>query len=131
VLVSATREVGLRSRAEIVAMLRSRGLHAWADWVERDLPDLVDTSRNAALLRTLDIDPAALGNLRSGGLDPEIRSWLLIHGSYCHGLRPRARQIRHTYEAEIAPLTECSRAGYPHRRNVSFGMSCAQVRIPG
>jgi hypothetical protein len=46
-------------KAEIVATLRSRGLHARADWVDRELPELVDTYRNAALLRTLDIDPAA------------------------------------------------------------------------
>ena len=47
-------------RAEIVAALRSRGLHARADWVDRELPALVDTERNAALLRTLDIDPASM-----------------------------------------------------------------------
>jgi hypothetical protein len=47
-------------KAEIVATLRSRGLHARADWVDRELPELVDTYRNAALLRTLDIDPAAM-----------------------------------------------------------------------
>jgi len=47
-------------RAEIVAMLRSRRLHARADWVHRVLPELVDTYHNAALLRTLDIDPAAI-----------------------------------------------------------------------
>src|SRR6266511_3223329 len=47
-------------KAEIVATLRSRGLHTRADWVDRELPELVDTYRNAALLRTLDIDPAAM-----------------------------------------------------------------------
>jgi hypothetical protein len=47
-------------KAEIVATLRSRGLHARADWVDRELPELVDTYRNAGLLRTLAIDPAAL-----------------------------------------------------------------------
>jgi hypothetical protein len=45
-------------KAEIVAMLRSRGLHARADWVDRELSELVDIDRNAALLRTLDIVPA-------------------------------------------------------------------------
>ena len=49
-------------RAEIVATLRSRGLHARADWVDRELPELVDTHGNAALLRTLDIDPAAMSS---------------------------------------------------------------------
>jgi hypothetical protein len=35
-------------KAEIVATLRSRGLHARADWVDRALPELVDTHLNAA-----------------------------------------------------------------------------------
>lgn len=47
-------------KAEIIAVLRSRGLNARADWVDRDLPRLVDTYKNAALLQMLDIDPAAM-----------------------------------------------------------------------
>jgi hypothetical protein len=47
-------------KAEIIATLRSRGLHARADWVDRQLPRLVDTYKNDSLLRTLDIDPAAM-----------------------------------------------------------------------
>jgi hypothetical protein len=47
-------------KAEILAILRSRGLHARADWVDRTLPEVVDTDKNAALLQTLNIDPAAL-----------------------------------------------------------------------
>jgi hypothetical protein len=47
-------------KAEIIAILRSRGLHARADWVDRELPRFVDTYKNAALLRTLDIDAAAI-----------------------------------------------------------------------
>jgi hypothetical protein len=47
-------------KAEILSMLRSRGLHARADWVERELPDLVDTGRNAALLKMLGVDPGAI-----------------------------------------------------------------------
>lgn len=47
-------------KAEIVATLRARGLDARADWVDRELPDLVDTYKNGALLRMLDIDPAAI-----------------------------------------------------------------------
>jgi hypothetical protein len=56
---NVTRTVRV-DKAEIVATLRSRGLHARADWVDRELPALVDTERNAALLRTLDIDPASM-----------------------------------------------------------------------
>jgi hypothetical protein len=45
-------------KAEIIAALRSRGLHARADWVDRELPDLVDTYKNGALLQMLGVDPA-------------------------------------------------------------------------
>ena len=47
-------------KAEIVAALRSRGLDARADWVDGELPELVDTYRNAALLQMLGIDPAGM-----------------------------------------------------------------------
>ena len=47
-------------KTEIISALRSRGLNARADWVDRELPELVDTYRNAALLRTLNVDPAAM-----------------------------------------------------------------------
>jgi hypothetical protein len=40
----------------VVATLRSRDLHGRADWVEKELPALIDTARNASLLRTLGID---------------------------------------------------------------------------
>jgi hypothetical protein len=47
-------------KADIISVLRPRGLNARADWVDRELPGLVDTYKNAALLRMLDVDPAAL-----------------------------------------------------------------------
>ncbi|GAB3980694.1 hypothetical protein V1634_28045 [Plantactinospora veratri] len=47
-------------RAEIVARLRARGLSARADWVDRQLPRMVDTNLNGSLLRTLDIQPATM-----------------------------------------------------------------------
>jgi integrase len=43
-------------KAEIVAILRSRGLHARADSVDRTLPPTIDTCKNGSLLRMLDID---------------------------------------------------------------------------
>jgi hypothetical protein len=43
-------------KAKIVAALRQRGLDARADWVDRELPTLVDTYKNASLLQTLNID---------------------------------------------------------------------------
>jgi hypothetical protein len=50
----------LIDKAEIISVLRSRGLHARADWVDRELPELVDTYKNGALLQMLDVDPAAI-----------------------------------------------------------------------
>jgi hypothetical protein len=47
-------------KAEVVKILRSRGLHDRADWVDRELPELVDTHKNRALLEMLGIDPAAI-----------------------------------------------------------------------
>ncbi len=47
-------------KADIIASLRSRGLHARADWVDRQLPRIVDTHKNGSLLRMLDIDPEGL-----------------------------------------------------------------------
>jgi hypothetical protein len=50
-------------KTRVVATLRSRGLHSRADWVEKDLPALIDTKKHASLLGTLGIDADAL---RSG-----------------------------------------------------------------
>ncbi len=47
-------------KAQIVSILRLRGLDARADWAERTLPDIVDTVANASLLNTLAIDPESL-----------------------------------------------------------------------
>jgi hypothetical protein len=47
-------------RAQIIKVLRSRGLHDRADWASRELPQLVDTHRNSSLLRMLQIDPIAM-----------------------------------------------------------------------
>jgi len=45
-------------KAQIISALRSRGLDDRAAWVERELPDLVETGKNAALLKMLGVDPA-------------------------------------------------------------------------
>lgn len=45
-------------RSDIIAALRARGLDDRATFVERQLPDVVDTDSNGALLRMLGIDPA-------------------------------------------------------------------------
>ena len=46
-------------KAEIVAELRSRGLNDRADFVDRELPGIVDTEKNGSLLRMLGVDPTA------------------------------------------------------------------------
>ena len=47
-------------KTAVVATLRSQDLHGRADWVEKELPALIDTARNASLLRLLGIDVDAL-----------------------------------------------------------------------
>lgn len=47
-------------KAQIIASLRARGLDDRADWVDRILPDLVDTGKNESLLKMLGIDPNAM-----------------------------------------------------------------------
>jgi hypothetical protein len=47
-------------KAKVVAQLRSRQLHAKADWVDRELPGLIDTYKNSALLEMLGIDLDAM-----------------------------------------------------------------------
>lgn len=52
----------LIDKGKIVDALRRRGQHDRADWVDRQLPDRVDTLRNASLLATLDLDPTDLAD---------------------------------------------------------------------
>jgi hypothetical protein len=50
----------LIDKAEIMAVLLSRGNDDRAAWVDRQLPEFVDTEANASLLRMLDIDPSTM-----------------------------------------------------------------------
>ena len=47
----------LACKAEIVSVLRDRGLNARADWLQRELPEVVDIAHNRSLMSTLGIDP--------------------------------------------------------------------------
>lgn len=49
-------------KRKILDALRRRGQHTRADWVDRELPDRVDTLRHGGLLATLDLDPADLAD---------------------------------------------------------------------
>nr|WP_201749011.1 hypothetical protein [Micromonospora acroterricola] len=50
------------ARNRIVSALRDRGQQARADWVERELPELVDPAKHSGLLATLHLDPADLAD---------------------------------------------------------------------
>jgi hypothetical protein len=47
-------------KAKVIADLRSRQLHARADWVDRELPEFIDAYKNSALLKMLGIDLDAM-----------------------------------------------------------------------
>ena len=66
-------------KAEILAVLRSRGLHARAEWFDRHLPEVVDVPHNRGLLSTLGIDPAALAE--AGRCEPEALAGSRAAGS--------------------------------------------------
>jgi hypothetical protein len=51
------------SKAVVVAVLRERGLHDRADFVDRELPDRINPSRHTGLFATLHLDPATLAEL--------------------------------------------------------------------
>jgi len=48
------------SKAVVIAVLRERGQHDRADFVDRELPENIDPARHGGLLATLHIDPAEL-----------------------------------------------------------------------
>ncbi len=50
----------LIAKQTILDLLRDRGQAIRADWVDRALPDVVDTDRHAGILATLRLDPAEL-----------------------------------------------------------------------
>jgi hypothetical protein len=56
-------------KTELVAVLRSRELHARADWVDRELPGLVDTNKNSSLLKMLGVDPDAMSPVDAPSVD--------------------------------------------------------------
>jgi hypothetical protein len=48
------------ARHRIAAALRERGQQMRADWIERELPELVDPAQHVGLFATLHLDPADL-----------------------------------------------------------------------
>jgi hypothetical protein len=59
------------AKTVVVAVLRERGQHDRADFVDRELPDRIDPGRHSGLLATLHLDPAVLAVLaESAGSEP-------------------------------------------------------------
>ena len=56
-------------KAEIVAKLRADGLDDRAAWVDRDLPNRLDTAKHLTLLRRLGIDVSTLTDVGSASQD--------------------------------------------------------------
>jgi hypothetical protein len=54
----------------VVATLRARDLQSRADWVDKEFPALIDTVRNASLLRTLGINVDTLSPAPGDQIDP-------------------------------------------------------------
>jgi hypothetical protein len=50
----------ITSKKAVVAILRERGQHGRADFVDRQLPDRIDSDRHVGLLATLRLDVADL-----------------------------------------------------------------------
>ena len=50
------------SKEVVVAVLRERGQHARADFVDRELPERIDSVRHGGLLATLHLDLAELAD---------------------------------------------------------------------
>ena len=48
------------SKPVLVKVLRRRNLHDRAEWVQRQMPDVIDLERNASLLDLLGLDAEAL-----------------------------------------------------------------------
>jgi hypothetical protein len=45
-------------KRKIIQVLRRRGQHSRAEWVDRELPDQVDSTKHAGILATLNLNPA-------------------------------------------------------------------------
>ena len=50
------------SKEVVLSVLRERGLNARADFVDRELPDQIDSEKHGGLLSTLNLDLAELGD---------------------------------------------------------------------
>jgi hypothetical protein len=49
-------------KSKIIEALRRRGQHSRAEWVDRELPDPVDSTKHAGILATLNLDPVDIAD---------------------------------------------------------------------
>jgi len=54
------------SKAAVIAVLRERGQHGRADFVDRALPEHIDPLQHGGLLTTLRLDPAEFAESDAG-----------------------------------------------------------------
>ena len=59
-------------KAQIIALLKSRGDHDQAAQADSELPDQVDTDQDSGLLAKLGIDPSDLLGGAAGGLGGKL-----------------------------------------------------------
>lgn len=59
------------TKAAVVSALCERGQHARAAFVDRELPESIDTSRHGGLLAMLHLDPAELTEAERPGKSTE------------------------------------------------------------
>ena len=45
-------------KSKVLEALRQRGQHSRAEWVDRELPNRIDTAQHSGILATLNLDPA-------------------------------------------------------------------------
>jgi hypothetical protein len=57
-------------KSKILEALRERGQDSRADWVDRELPDRIDTAVHGGILATLHLNPAEFADARDDETDP-------------------------------------------------------------
>ena len=62
---TSREQIMIISKEVVIAVLRKRGQHARADFVDRELPEQIDSVRHGGLLATLHIDLAELADAAS------------------------------------------------------------------
>ena len=62
---TSREQIMIISKEVVIAVLRKRGQHARADFVDRELPERIDSVQHGGLLATLHLDLAELADAAS------------------------------------------------------------------